>query len=207
MKKIGDEYDDSFRKRDTGFKWERHGKLWTQTEKENLEYYFRQGRTLEELCNLMQRPAEGVVSQLHKRHLLKHKTQGWKHGYVYAVGVPETALELAQSRPYSQNSESLREISTPAKKEFSWTPTPFHTTFIDDTGEDTMSKNIETKTFIRGTEASSMSDNDIFRLIARLEGEAEVLGKIKVKSVKVAKAIADLNEDVQKLVEYLDSRP
>lgn len=57
--------------------------------------------------------------------------------------------------------------------------------------------NIETKTFIRGTEASSMSDADIFKLITRLEGEAEVLGKIKVKSVKVAKAIADLNEDVQ----------
>lgn len=46
MKKIGDKYDDSFRKHDTGFKRERHGKLWLQTEKENLEYYFRQGRTL-----------------------------------------------------------------------------------------------------------------------------------------------------------------
>ena len=67
--------------------------------------------------------------------------------------------------------------------------------------------NIETKTFIRGMEASSLSDNDIFKLIAKLEGEVDTLGKIKVKSVKLEKAIADLNNDVQKLVEYLDSRP
>lgn len=202
MKKIGDKYDDSFRKRNTGFKWERHGKLWLQTEKENLEYYFRQGRTLEELCNLMQRPAEGVLNQLLKRRLLKHKVPGWNYDYVYAVDVPETAMEVALPHCHTQNSK----ISFFRETEFGWTPTPFHTTSIDDTGEPIMN-NIETKTFIRGAEASSMSDSDIFRLIAKLEGEAEVLGKIKVKSVKVAKAITDLNEDVQKLVEYLDSRP
>jgi len=207
MKKIGDKYDDSFRRRDTGFKWERHGKLWAQTEKENLDYYFRQGRTLEELCRLLQRPAEGVVAQLLKRCLVKRSMPGWKYDYVYAVDVPETALEVAQSQLQPQNDKSVSKISFCRETEFGWTPTPFHTTFIDDTGEDTMSKNIETKTFIRDADASSMSDNDIFRLIAKLEGEAEVLGKIKAKSAKVSKAIADLNEDVQKLVEYLDSRP
>lgn len=203
MKKIGDKYNDSFRKRDTGFKWERHGKLWLQTEKENLEYYFRQGRTLEEMCNLLQRPAEGVLNQLLKRRLLKHKVPGWSYDYVYAVDVPETEMEGALRYLYSQNSK----ISFFRETEFRKSPpTPFPTTYIDDTGEPIMN-NIETKTFIRGAEASSMSDSDIFRLIAKLEGEVDTLGKIKVKSVKVAKAIADLNEDVQKLVEYLDSRP
>lgn len=204
MKKIGDKYDDSFRKRDKGFKWERHGKLWSQTEKENLDYHFRQGCTLEELCNLLQRPAEGVVNQLHKRCLLKPKAPGWGYGYVYAVDVPETQPEAVQSHFCPKN---VSKISGFRKPEFNWIPVQFHTVYIDDTGEDTMSKNIETKTFIRDVEASSISDGEIFKLIARLEGEAEVLGKIKVKSTKVAKAIADLNEDVQKLVQYLDSRP
>jgi hypothetical protein len=72
--------------------------------------------------------------------------------------------------------------------------------------EETMTANIETKTFIAGTDAANMDDTQIFRYIAKLEGEIDRLKAIRAGSKKLQAAIAKLEEDVQALVEYVDGR-
>lgn len=67
-------------------------------------------------------------------------------------------------------------------------------------------KNIETKVLIAGIDAATMSDTDIFSKISKLEGEISKLTAIKAKSVKLAAAIAAIEDDVQKLVAYVDGR-
>lgn len=67
-------------------------------------------------------------------------------------------------------------------------------------------KNIETKVLIAGIDAATMSDTDIFSKISKLEGEISKLTAIKAKSVKLAAAISAIEDDVQKLVAYVDGR-
>lgn len=73
--------------------------------------------------------------------------------------------------------------------------------------EPTMSKNlIESKVFVNGVDATSMSDTEIFSLLAKTEVEIAKLEAIKTPSKKLGDAIAKLKTDVAKLAEYVDSR-
>lgn len=73
--------------------------------------------------------------------------------------------------------------------------------------EVTMTKNlIESKVFVNGTDATNMSDAEIFRLIAKTEDEIGNLKAIKTPSKKLSDAISKLEADVIKLAEYVDSR-
>lgn len=73
--------------------------------------------------------------------------------------------------------------------------------------EVTMTKNlIESKVFVNGTDATDMSDAEIFRLIAKTEDEIGKLKAIKTPSKKLSDAISKLESDVIKLAEYVDSR-
>lgn len=69
-------------------------------------------------------------------------------------------------------------------------------------------KVIEVKavTTIYGVDASTKSDDEIFSLISKLEKEVETLAQIKNKPKKLDKKIEDINEDIKKLVDYVDSR-
>ena len=70
-----------------------------------------------------------------------------------------------------------------------------------------MSKNlIESKVFVNGTDATGMSDGEIFSLIAKTEAEITKLEAIKTPSKKLAAAIDKLQEDVVKLATYVDER-
>lgn len=73
--------------------------------------------------------------------------------------------------------------------------------------EPVMSKNlIESKVFVNGTDATNMSDAEIFRLIAKTEGEIAKLKDIKTPSTKLQAAIDAMEADVVKLAEYVDNR-
>lgn len=73
--------------------------------------------------------------------------------------------------------------------------------------EPTMSKNlIESKVFVNGTDATGMSDSEIFSLIAKTEAEIAKLEAIKTPSKKLQGAIQKLKTDVGALAEYVDSR-
>lgn len=66
--------------------------------------------------------------------------------------------------------------------------------------------NIRTQVLIRGRDASHMSDEEIFKLIAKLELEVEALLAIKAKSIKLKAAVDALNKDIADLVAYVDAR-
>lgn len=65
---------------------------------------------------------------------------------------------------------------------------------------------IETKTFILGRDASTMTDIEIFNLIAKTEADLCKLKGIQTKSSKLAAHIARVESDLGHLAEYLDSR-
>ena len=65
---------------------------------------------------------------------------------------------------------------------------------------------IETKTFIAGVDAATMSDTPIFRKIASIEQEIDKLDQIKRKPKKLVAAIETMRVDVVALCEYVDGR-
>jgi hypothetical protein len=65
---------------------------------------------------------------------------------------------------------------------------------------------IETKTFIAGVDAATMSDAQIFRKIASIEQDIDKLLQIKRKPQKLIDAIETMRKDVVALCEYVDSR-
>lgn len=85
------------------------------------------------------------------------------------------------------------------------TNTPEPETLIKET---TMSApTIETKTFIAGTDATHLSDADIFKKIAQLENEIKTMNAINSKPKKLLKVIEDTQADIDKLVAFVDARP
>jgi len=71
---------------------------------------------------------------------------------------------------------------------------------------DTPMKTIETKTFIAGADASKMSDTQIFRAIAALEGDIAKRNAINAKPKKLVAAIEQMHADISALVKYVDER-
>ena len=66
---------------------------------------------------------------------------------------------------------------------------------------------IETKTFIQGEDASNMTDAQIFNRIAKLEDEIDKLSKIKNQPKKLQALIQTKQDDINKLIEFVDARP
>jgi hypothetical protein len=64
----------------------------------------------------------------------------------------------------------------------------------------------ETKCYINGRDASSMTDEEIFAAIAQAEARVGRYKDIIYKPEKLKKAILDLHDQIGKLVEFVDSR-
>ena len=65
---------------------------------------------------------------------------------------------------------------------------------------------IETKIFIFGVDASTMSDDQIVGRIFDIEGEIETLESVKNKPKKLVTKIEAMKADIKALVEYVDGR-
>jgi len=65
---------------------------------------------------------------------------------------------------------------------------------------------IETKTFVYGQEASTLTDDQIFGYIAKIEKEIDDLDKIKRKPKKLQAKIDQMKSDIDKLTEFVDNR-
>lgn len=66
--------------------------------------------------------------------------------------------------------------------------------------------NIKTIILIQGVDAAHKTDDDIFKLIAKLEQEAASLNNITNKPKKLLAKIEEIKSDISKLVEFVDSR-
>jgi hypothetical protein len=64
-------FDASYLHKDQFNRRERHGRPWTDSEMSMLERAFCDGINLEQMCQLLQRPAQGVVPKLEKLGLIR----------------------------------------------------------------------------------------------------------------------------------------
>lgn len=159
----------------------RHGLLWNHGDYRLLDNLFKRGEDLKAMCVALQRPADGVLSKLHALKYLSYDPV--ESCYYYAIEPDKTLVEFKTLAEFKTHS------SQPQKK------------------EPAMNKNlIESKVFVNGTDATDMSDAEIFRLIAKTEDEISKLKAIKTPSKKLSDAISKLEADVIKLAEYVDSR-
>lgn len=65
----------------------------------------------------------------------------------------------------------------------------------------------ETKHFVNGVEASTLSDSQLIHAIKVLESEISSLKEVKTESQKILAKIASLDQQRQEIAALLDSRP
>ena len=66
--------------------------------------------------------------------------------------------------------------------------------------------NIETKTYVRGTDVTQMSDADLWNAVRLIEAEIDALDKTKTKSKKLEDHIAALKADIEAINALVDAR-
>lgn len=175
-------YDTSFVRRDKETR-ARHGKPWTPEDRANLERLFKQAVPLKDICEELQRPADGTMNKLVQWRMVIRDTVGV---YQYTYFVSDQYFKAHQLlNPYYPKTQPQ-----PETKEANMSNAPV----------------IENKTFIAGVDATTMSDEDIFKKIYELENAVSKWDAMKTKPEKLKKKIAATQDDIAKLAAYVDSR-
>ena len=173
-------FDSSFEGRDNVTR-KRHGLPWLAAELSSLRELYQEGRSLQEMCEMLERPATGTLAKLVGVGCLTRETDTRNYRSTYYCRMP-----LAEDT--AAVNETINQTETPQKE-------PAMT-----------AKLIENKVYINGTDATGLSDKEIFVLIAKTEAEIDKMKAIKTPSKKLAAAIDKLQEDVVKLATYVDER-
>jgi len=175
-------FDASFAERDK-VQRANHGKPWEAQEYLALKFYFSNGETLEQMCNTMGRPARGVLPKLFQLELIFSNGSGTVFRQI-PTQIKEDSMERSVEK-YGCTSGIADATSdaTPAA-----------------------SPAFETRHFIHGREAASMTDAYIFNLIGRKEDEINRLNRIHNKPAKLVAAIEALQSEIDQLVKYVDAR-
>ena len=173
-------FDSSFEGRDNVTR-KRHGLPWLAAELSSLRELFQEGRSLQEMCEMLERPATGTLTKLVGVGCIRRETdtRNYRSTYYYRMPLAEDTAAV---------NEAINQTETIQK-------------------EPTMTaKLIENKVYINGTEATGLSDKEIFVLIAKTEVEIDKMKAIKTPSKNLAAAIDKMQEDVRKLATYVDER-
>ena len=171
-------FDSSFEGRDNVTR-KRHGLPWLSTELLRLRELFQEGKSLQEMCEMLERPATGTLAKLVGVGCLTRETDTRSYRSIYYYRMPLAEDTAAVNEAINQTTE--KEPAMTAKL-------------------------IENKVYINGTDATGLSDKEIFVLIAKTEVEIDKMKAIKTPSKKLAAAIDKLQEDVVKLATYVDER-
>jgi hypothetical protein len=173
-------FDSSFEGRDKVTR-KRHGLPWLTAELSSLRELYQEGKSLQEMCEMLERPATGTLAKLVGVGCLRREmdTRSYRSTYYCRMPLAEDTADV---------NEAINQTETTEK-------------------EPTMTaKLIENKVYINGTDATDLSDKEIFVLIAKTEAEIDRMKAIKTPSKKLAAAIDKLQEDVVKLAAYVDER-
>ena len=171
-------FDSSFEGRDNVTR-KRHGLPWLATELSSLRELYQEGKSLQEMCEMLERPATGTLTKLVGVGCLTRETDSRSYRSIYYYRMP-----------LAEDTSAVNEaINQTTQKEPAMT-----------------AKLIENKVYINGTDATGLSDKEIFVLIAKTEAEIDKMKAIKTPSKKLAAAIDKLQEDVVKLATYVDER-
>ena len=171
-------FDSSFEGRDNVTR-KRHGLPWLAVELSRLRELYQEGRSLQEMCEMLERPATGTLTKLVGVGCLRRETDTRSYQITYYCRMPLAEDTATVNEAINQTIEK----------------------------EPTMTaKLIENKVYINGTDATGLSDKEIFVLIAKTEAEIDKMKAIKTPSKKLAAAIDKLQEDAVKLATYVDER-
>ena len=173
-------FDSSFEGRDNVTR-KRHGLPWLTTELSSLRELYQEGRSLQEMCEMLERPATGTLTKLVGVGCLSRETDTRSYRSIYYYRMPLAEDTAAVNEAINQTETTQKEPAMTAKL-------------------------IENKVYINGTDATDLSDKEIFVLIAKTEAEIDKMKAIKTPSKKLAAAIDKLQEDVVKLATYVDER-
>ena len=173
-------FDSSFEGRDNVTR-KRHGLPWLAAELSSLRELFQEGRSLQEMCEMLERPATGTLTKLVGVGCLRRETDTRSYRSIYYYRMPLAEDTAAVNETINQTETTQKESAMTAKL-------------------------IENKVYINGTDATGLSDKEIFVLIAKTEAEIDKMKAIKTPSKKLAAAIDKLQEDVVKLATYVDER-
>ena len=173
-------FDSSFEGRDDVTR-KRHGLPWLPIELSSLRELYQKGRSLQEMCEMLERPATGTLTKLVGVGCLRRETDTRSYRSIYYYRMPLVEDTAAVNETINQTETIQKEPAMTAKL-------------------------IENKVYINGTDATGLSDKEIFVLIAKTEVEIDKMKTIKTPSKKLAAAIDKLQEDVVKLATYVDER-
>lgn len=173
-------FDSSFESRDNVTR-KRHGLPWLTAELSSLRELFQEGKSLQEMCEILERPATGTLTKLVGVGCLRRETDTRSYRSIYYCRMPLAEDTSAVNETINQTETTQKEPAMTAKL-------------------------IENKMYINGTDATGLSDKEIFVLIAKTEAEIDKMKAIKTPSKKLAAAIDKLQEDVVKLANYVDER-
>ena len=173
-------FDSSFEGRDNVTR-KRHGLPWLAAELSSLRELYQEGKSLQEMCEMLERPATGTLTKLVGVGCLTRETDTRSYRSIYYYRMPLAEDTAAVNETINQTETTQKESAMTAKL-------------------------IENKVYINGTDATGLSDKEIFVLIAKTEAEIDKMKAIKTPSKKLAAAIDKLQEDVVKLATYVDER-
>ena len=173
-------FDSSFEGRDNVTR-KRHGLPWLAAELSSLRELYQEGKSLQEMCEMLERPATGTLTKLVGVGCLRRETDTRSYRSIYYYRMPLAEDTAAVTEAINQTETTQKEPAMTAKL-------------------------IENKVYINGTDATGLSDKGIFVLIAKTEAEIDKMKAIKTPSKKLAAAIDKLQEDVVKLATYVDER-
>jgi hypothetical protein len=207
-----------------------YGKRWTDEEKDKLAWLFSRF-SLPGICRQLERPKAGVLAKLCEANLIHHSYRDGKYYmgakpepvdvtsarqagksafFAHLYGTSETTASTIQGKSFDAYimDEVFKHHNIHDSLHDAMRHVPLGPDLQQLLKEPTMNTapNIETKTFINGTDASAMTDAQIFSKIATLEAEHNRLDTIKAKPTKLVKVMEQITADIAALVTYVDGR-
>lgn len=185
----GSVWDTSFIREDSNLpERRRHGMPWMTDEYAVLKRLFFAGRSLRNLCETLQRPANGVIAKLKCRgYIVAESSHSSYAGVLYrvakpkestmAVGLSSTLIDSLSSN-YPQPKEPPMNAAIP----------------------------IETITYVYGQDVKGMTEAQLIAAIKQVEKEIGLLSDVKSKSKKIAAKIAEYEKTLADIVAVLDAK-
>ena len=125
-------FDSSFEGRDNVTR-KRHGLPWLTAELSSLRELYQEGKSLQEMCEMLERPATGTLTKLVGVGCLRRETDTRSYRSIYYYRMPLVEDTAAVNETINQTETIQKEPAMTAKL-------------------------IENKVYINGTDATGLSD-------------------------------------------------
>lgn len=198
--------------------YENHGKLWTNDHYADLFRYFTQNISITGIARELGRQRDDVRAKLSRANLADEipgkvlaRADPWaaelrEYYHLAASGViqpgtfPPTRNHVRQVLEYQRAQFTATSVDEWAKSSAQFA----HDAPNTDKDTDTMQFTIQH--LLNGRDIATMSDDEIFRVIAQTEAEIDKLDQIKTKPTRLVKLIEQKRADLAKLIDFLNAQ-